>query len=366
MQSDHALMHTTRNTIDRTALSRVKGVSGIKPPRGYDSPKSNVALASHFDSDVYVNPAEEIYTNPADDDDIYAVPPEDDGEELYAIPPELSDEEDNQHYKVPKTALTSYKMNGEAHQGASQKAGSERHGSSEVSKAAGDKPVPMRRSPEKQVSFTSSGEVSKTITAGVKTTGVATSVNGSTSSSPRKGSLPEDKATAQQSADGSAATKPKKSIYDDTVFDTETLKRQDKASSGDGGDGGGDIDEPDAVYENTNFDQDPVAATVVSIPLKKPPISKISQASKRHKPKKHTPDDYEDLEHFEGKSPTELIPALDDYVDMDGTEHNMYVVKEELQPANSPSNPLSPLASAVPQPQGIILSQGCIIMYMYT
>ena len=331
-------------------MSRVKGVSGIKPPRGYDSPKSNVALASHFDSDVYVNPAEAIYTNPADDDDIYAVPPEDDGEELYAVPPELSDEEDDQHYKIPKAALTSYKMNGEAHQGqgASQKAGSERRGSGEVSKAAGDKPVAMRRSPEKQVSFTNSGEVAKTIIAGVKTTGVATSVNGSTSSSPRKGSLPEDKATTQQSADGSAATKPKKSIYDDTVFDTETLKRQDKASSG----VGGDVDEPDTVYENTNFDQDTVAATVVSIPLKKPPISKISQASKRHKPKKHTPDDYEDLEHFEGKSPTELIPALDDYVDMDGTEHNMYVAKEELQPANSPSNPLSPLASAVPPPQG--------------
>ncbi len=339
-----------RNTIDRTALSRVK------PPRGYDSPKSNVALASHFDSDVYVNPAEAIYTNPADDDDIYAVPPEDEGEELYAVPPELSDEEDDQHYKVPKAALTSYRMNGEAHQGASQKAGSERRGSSEVSKAA-DKPIAAaRRSPEKQVSFTSSGEVAKTIIAGVKTTGIATSVNGPTSSSPRKGSIPEDKATAQ-SADGSATTKPKKSIYDDTVFDTETLKRQDKASSGDGdgGDGGGgDVDEPDAVYENTNFDQDTVAATATVIipPLKKPPISKVSQASKRHKPKKHTPDDYEDLEHFEGKSPTELIPALDDYVDMDATEHNMYVAKEELQPANSPSNPLSPHVSVVPQPQG--------------
>jgi hypothetical protein len=323
----------------------------VKPPRGYDSPKSNVALASHFDSDVYVNPAEAIYTNPADDDDIYAVPPEDEGEELYAVPPELSDEEDDQHYKVPKVAL---RMNGEAHQGASQKAGSERRGSSEVSKAA-DKPIAAtRRSPEKQVSFTSSGEVAKTIIAGVKTTGIATSVNGPTSSSPRKGSIPEDKATTQ-STDGSATTKPKKSIYDDTVFDTETLKRQDKTSSS--GSGGDDVDEPDAVYENTNFDQDTVAATatvatVAIPPLKKPPISKVPQASKRHKPKKHTPDDYEDLEHFEAKSPNELIPALDDYVDMDATEHNMYVAKEELQPANSPSNPLSPHASVVPQPQG--------------
>ena len=317
-------------------MSRVKAVSSAKPPRGYDSPKSNAALASHFDSDVYVDPAEEIYTNPADDD-IYAVPPEDEGEELYAIPPELSDEEDDQHYKVPKAALASHKMNGEAHQGALQKAGSKRRGSGD-SKEAAKVPTAVRRSPDKQVSFTSSGEVTKTsTTAGVKTTGVATSVNGSTSSSPRKGSMPEDKATAQ--SDGSA-TKPKKSIYDDTVFDTDTLKRQDKAS-----------DDPDAVYENTNFDQDTSAATV-AIPLKKPPISKISQASKRHKPKKHTPDDYEDLEHFEGKSPTELIPALDDYVDMDGTEHNMYVAKEEFQPVNSPSNPLSPPVSVVPGPQG--------------
>ena len=328
----------------------MKAVSSVKPPRGYDSPKSNAALASHFDSDVYVNPAEEIYTDPADDD-IYAVPPEDEGEELYAVPPELSDEEDDQrqqHYKVPKSALASYKMNGEAHQGASQKADGERHGSGGSN--GGDKPTAARRlldggKLDKQVSFTSSGEVAKTsTTAGVKTTGVATSVNGTTSSSPRKG---EDKAAAQS---GDSPTKPKKSIYDDTVFDTETLKRQDKA--------GNDVNEPDAVYENTNFDQDQSAATV-AVPLKKPPISKISQASKRHKPKKHTPDDYEDLEHFEGKSPTELIPALDDYVDMDGTEHNMYVAKEEFQrhgsddmSVNSPSNPLSPSASVVPGPQG--------------
>lgn len=343
-------MHTNRNTIDRTALSRVKAVSGVKPPRGYDSPKSNKALASHFDSDVYVDPAEEIYTDPADDD-IYAVPPEDEGEELYAVPPELSDEESEQHYKVPKQGLSSYKMNGEVQQGTSQnKAGDsgERHGSGESKEAAkrGDKPIAARRSPDKQVSFTRSSEVTKvSTTAGVKTTGVATSVNGPTSSSPRKGSMPEDKATTTQS-DGSAS-KPKKSIYDDTVFDTETLKRQDKTSDE-------VVEEPDAVYENTNFDQDASLATV-AVPLKKPPISKIPQASKRHKPKKHTPDDYEDLEHFEGKSPTELIPAMDDYVDMDGTEHNMYVAQEEFQPAaaNSPSNPLSPSTSAVPGPQGI-------------
>ena len=289
-----------------------------------------------------------IYTNPADDD-IYAVPPEDEEEELYAVPPELSDEEEDQgqHYKVPKSALNSYLMNGDAHQGASPKEGGERHGSG--GSKGGDKPTAAKRlldggKSDKQVSFTSSGEVAKTsVTAGVKTTGVATSVNGSTSS-PRKG---EDKAAAQS---GGSATKPKKSIYDDTVFDTETLKRQDKA--------GDDVKDPDAVYENTNFDQDESTAAV-TVPLKKPPISKISQASKRHKPKKHTPDDYEDLEHFEGKSPTELIPALDDYVDMDGAEHNMYVAKEEFQrhgsgdmSINSPSKPLSPPASVVPGPQG--------------
>lgn len=325
-------------------MSHVKPVSGVKPPRGYDSPKSNAALASHFDSDVYVDPAEAIYTNPADDD-IYAVPPEDEGEELYAVPPELSDEEDDQHYKVPKAAIATYKMNGEAHQGISQKAGSERRASGESQEASkrDDRSTAVGSSPDKQVSFANSGEVAKTSkSAGVKTTGVATSVGGPTSSPPRKGSMPEDKATPQ--SDGSA-TKPKKSIYDDTVFDTETLKRQDKASD--------DAKEPDVVYENTNFDQDTAAATdTVAIPLKRPPISKISQASQRHKPKKHTPDDYEDLEHFEGKSPTELIPALDDYVDMDGTEHNMYVAKEEFQAANSPSNPLSPPASVVPGPQG--------------
>ena len=341
----HTCAHINRNTIDRTALNRVKPVSGgAKPPRGYDSPKSNVALASHFDSDVYVSAAEKIYTNPADDE-IYAVPPEDKEDELYAVPPELSDEEDQgQHYMVPRSSLTSYKMNGEAHQGGIQKAGGGKEGSK-----SGDKSTAGKL--EKQVSFTSSGEVAKTaMTAGVKTTGVATSASGSTSSSPRKGSLAEDKA-AQSSTGG---TKPKRSIYDDTVFDAETLKRQ-------GGKAGDAKEDPDAVYENTNFDQDIPVVTipVVTIPLKKPPISKISQASKRHKPKKHTPDDYEDLEHFEGKTSTELIPALDDYVDMDGTEHNMYVAKEEFQrrgsdfsPVNSPSNPLSPPASVSSGPQG--------------
>ena len=335
----------------------MKLASIVKPPHGYDSPKSNAALASYFDSDVYVTAAEPIYTNP-NDDDIYAVPPEDEGEELYAVPPELSDEEEDQgqHYKVPRSALNSYcRVNGEAHLVcATQKSASnESHkdGSKEASKG-GTKSSSNGSKFEKQVSFTSSGEFARSsITAGVKTTGVATSVNGSTSLLLRKGSMAEDRAT--QSGSGSSPTKPKRSIYDDTVFDTETMKHQDGAAGGDAM--ASVMEDPDAVYENTNFDQVESSPTVVTSPLKKPPISKISQSSKRHKPKKHTPDDYEDLEHFEGKSPTELIPALDDYVDMDGsTEHNVYVAKEEFRrhgsevsdsSVNSPSNPLSPCST---------------------
>ena len=348
--------HTNRNTIDRTALSRVKPASIAKPPHGYDSPKSNAALASHFDSDVYVTSAEPIYTNP-DDDDIYAVPPEDEGEELYAVPPELSDEEEDQgqHYKVPRSALNSYcKVNGEGLHlvcTTQKPAGSEGHkDSSKEASKGGTKSSSNCGKFEKQVSFTSSGEFARSsTTTGVKTTGLATSVNGSTSLLLRKGSTSEDKAA--QSGSGSAPTKPKRSIYDDGVFDAETMKRQDSAAGGDAMTSA--MEDPDAVYENTNFDQE-LSPTTVTSPLKKPPISKIFQTSKRHKPKKHTPDDYEDLEHFEGKSLTELIPALDDYVDMDGTEHNVYVAKEEFQrhgsevsdtSVNSPSNPLSPCST---------------------
>ena len=317
--------HThNRNTIDRTALSRVKPISNkITVPPGYDSPRSNAALASHFDSDVYVDPADEIY----------AVPPEDGDEELYAIPPELSDEEDEGKLSksLPQsTPFQANRMNGHADPMA------ETNGvkSSEILST-------LRKSVDSGKSSLPAG--SSNGSRVVKT--VAN--DAATSKSPTSGDSKVSD-TIQDGGDSSVA-KPKPSIYDDTVFDNDNSKQPTKDSFAD----------VDAVYENTDFDQDSVVKSTLT---KRGSISptKPVQSPTRYKPKRHTPDDYEDLENFEGKSPTDLIPALDDYVDMDGCEVNMYVASEELKRRGSdfsdtstlsPRNPLSP-GSAIPAPPG--------------
>ena len=370
-------IHTNRNTIDRTALSKTKpNFSRL----GYDSPKSNPILASKFDDDVYIDPDEQIYTDPAED--IYAEPPEGD-DDIYAIPPELSDEEEQeQHYKAPRPLLTAYKMNGDAHIGSARKAGSEERerNSREASVESEGSSAPRRPGdvgkPNAHASFNGSGEVTGAAPTKVKTTAVSTSSNSSACSAPRKGSLIEDSGVttsvgSQSTTNG--ASKPKHSIYDDTVFDTD-LPKEAAASDMPPSDRDATADKDDAVYENTNFDVEnssivkkapaPAPAKKTSL-LKKAPLANMpSQSSVRHKPRRHTPDEYEDLENFEGKSPTELIPALDDYVDMEGSEHNTYVPTEEFQrrgsdfsepSATSPKNelnPVSPAANAIPEPQG--------------
>lgn len=310
--------HDDRNTIDRTALNRVKPVSNkVTVPPGYDSPRSNAALALHFDSDVYVDPADEIY----------AIPPDDGDDELYAIPPELSDEEDHsQPSKLPpqSTPFQGNRMNGHAHP------------MTETNGVKGFKKLsPPRKSVEPAVSSNGSRVVK-------------TSINDATGSTPPTSGDSKVSDSPRDSGDSSAA-KSKPSIYDDTVFDNDNSKQAASDSFADDG----------AVYENTDFDQD---STVKSTLAKRGTISstKSVQSPTRHKPKRHTPDDYEDLEDFEGKSPTDLIPALDDYVDMDGCEINMYVASEDLKhrgsdysdtPTLSPRNPLSP-GSTIPVPPG--------------
>ena len=284
-------------------------------PPGYDSPRSNPALASHFDSDVYVDPAEEIY----------ALPPEDDEEEIYTIPPELSDDEDQtNHYKVPRP------LNGgnTAYLGSVHKAG--------VIASAQEGSVGTDRlsAPRRSIDAGKPGAV--------KTNALSTTANSSTASTSSK----SDERAAPAMAGSQGGTKPKPSIYDDTVFENDDSKPTVATDSNPA------IDDDDAVYENTEFDQETIARASL---LKRPPIAKVIQSPTRHKPKKHTPDDYEDLEHFEGKSPTDLIPALDDYVDMDGCEHNTYVASEEFQRRGSDfsdtsvATPRTPL-SAGPTP----------------
>ena len=319
-----------RNTLDRTLLDRVKPNSRKLPP-GYASPKTNAALASHFDSDVYVDPAEEIY----------AVPPEDEDEELYAIPPELDDDEINApNYSVPRPVeeLTNG-LNGGFNQvtdSVTQKRNSQ------------DGPDGVT-SPRKS---NDGGKVGvRTTPGGVKTDAASTANSFTSSSSSKSG---ESLSDSQPAAGG--VTKPKPSIYDDTVFENDPSKQTENRTTATA------VEDDDAVYENTDFDH--VEISKPPMLLKKAPIAttNLIQSPTRHKPKKHTPDDYEDLEYFEGKSPTELIPAMDDYVDMDGTEHNTYVATEELQrrgsdlndtPVASPRLPVSPVASAIPAPQGM-------------
>ena len=249
------------------------------------------------------------------------MPPEDDEEEIYTIPPELSDEEDQaNHYNVPRP------MNGHTLAGTTQNGYHEGAGASRLT-------APRR-----------SIDTGKAVGEKVKisTSSLTTARSCSTDSNPN-------------SANDVGKSKP--SIYDDTVFENDDSKavaaNEESAPLAN--------DDDDAVYENTEFDQEIIVKPSL---LKKGPVpvskSNYSPTQIRHKPKKHTPDDYEDLEHFEGKSPTELLPALDDYVDMDATEHNMYVASEELTrrgsdfsdtPALSPRTPLTP-APAVPGPRG--------------